>query len=40
MDDVELDLMNMGVKRRRTTALDRVEWHLSKRKKRSNLKGM
>jgi len=40
MDDVELDLMTMGVKRKRTRALDRVEWHLSKRKTRPNLKGM
>jgi len=40
MDDVELDLMNMGVKRRRTRTLDRVEWHLSKRKTRLHLKGM
>ena len=30
----------MGVKRKRTRALDRVEWHLSKRKTRPNLKGM
>jgi hypothetical protein len=39
MNDVELDLKNMGVKRRKTGALTRKEWTSVVREAKPNLKG-
>jgi hypothetical protein len=40
MDDVELDLRNMDVKRWRRRALDRTEWAFVIRKGKAKLKGL
>jgi hypothetical protein len=39
MDDVELDLKNMGMKRQRTGALDRIEWASVMREAKAKIKG-
>jgi hypothetical protein len=39
MDDVELDLKNMGMKRQRTGALDRIEWASLMREAKAKIKG-
>jgi hypothetical protein len=40
VDDVELDLRDMDVKRRRTRALDRTEWAIVVGEYMTELKGM
>jgi hypothetical protein len=40
MDDVEMDLRNIGVKRWRSRALDRAEWASVVREAMAKLKGM
>jgi hypothetical protein len=40
VDDVELDLKNIGVKRWRTRALDRTEWASVVREIKAKLKGL
>jgi hypothetical protein len=40
MDDVELDLRNMGEKRWRRTALDRTEWASVVMEAEAKLKGL
>jgi hypothetical protein len=40
MDDAKLDLRNMGVKKWKTRAVYRTEWHVSRGKPRPNLKGL
>jgi len=39
MDDVAFDLRNVGVKRQRTTALDRTEWASVVREAKAKHKG-
>jgi hypothetical protein len=40
MDDVELDLRNMGVRRWRTRTVDRTEWASVVREAEAKLKGL
>jgi hypothetical protein len=40
MDDVKLNLRNMGVKRLRTRTLDKIEWASFMRETKAKLKGL